>query len=299
MAGADFFFWQLIPHRRDEPAEIFRKIVFLVALIVFIGCMVPIAQYYLDAYQNQRMNNNIAAHVRMPASAASTAAGSVLPEYASLYAQNNDMKGWVSVPGTNINYPVMQASDNDFYLRRDFYKNSNQHGVPFLDYRDKLGDAPSKNLIIYGHNMKDDQMFHELVNYEDDGFYEKAPLIQFNTLYKRQTWKIFAVLIANVQPSQGDTFYYLDTDFSSDETFMNYIGEVKKRSLVNTSVDVQPTDRILTLSTCSYVFNDARVVVLARLVRDGESSVAGSAVKNPDPQMPQIWYKVTKSSSRQ
>ncbi|MFT8889262.1 MAG: class B sortase [Ethanoligenens sp.] len=273
--------------------------VFLVALIVFIGCMVPIAQYYLDAYQNQRMNNNIAAHVRTPASAASTAAGSVLPEYASLYAQNNDMKGWVSVPGTNINYPVMQASDNDFYLRRDFYKNSNQHGVPFLDYRDKLGDAPSKNLIIYGHNMKDDQMFHELVNYEDDGFYEKAPLIQFNTLYKRQTWKIFAVLIANVQPSQGDTFYYLDTDFSSDETFMNYIGEVKKRSLVNTSVDVQPTDRILTLSTCSYVFNDARVVVLARLVRDGESSAAGSAVKNPDPQMPQIWYKVAKSSSQQ
>lgn len=261
--------------------------------------MVPIIQYYIDAYQNQRMNDNLAGQVHAVSSASSTASapsGPVLPEYASLYAQNSDMKGWLDVPGTNINYPVMQASDNDFYLRRDFYKNSNQHGVPFLDYRDKLGDSPSKNLIIYGHNMKDDQMFHELVNFEDNGFYAKAPLIQFNTVYKQQTWKIFAVMIVNTMPSQGDTFYYLDTDFASNDAFMNYIGEVKKRSLVNTTVDVQPTDHILTLSTCSYVFNDARVVVLARQARAGEDLSPGTATMNSNPQMPQIWYKTNKKS---
>ncbi|MDR3644643.1 MAG: class B sortase, partial [Clostridia bacterium] len=201
------------------------------------------------------------------------------------------VKGWVTVPDSNIDYPVVQSADNFFYLRRNWLKESDRHGVPFLDSRCSI-DPFTQNTIIYGHNMKDSLMFHDLVKYEKLSFYKEAPVITFNTIDGNYHWKVFAAFIANTEKSSGPVFDYLVPGFDSDTDFLNFIAQVRERSIIDTSVDVKSSDKILTLSTCEYQFPDARIVVMARLVRTGESESVGSATLNPSPLMPDIWYKL-------
>ncbi len=223
----------------------------------------------------------------------------VQPKYRAVYNENNDFVGWITVPNTAIDHPVYQGEDNDFYLRRDANKAYLRHGSIFMDYRNSVSEF-NRNTILYGHNYLDSTMFSDLENYKDIEFYKTAPVITFNTIYKDCQWKVFAVFLTTASPEldNGYVFNYI-YPFMTEENFVDFIAEVQKRSLYRTGVDILPTDKILTLSTCTRDLDlsankqeDARLVVMARLVRDGESETVHTeyATRNENPKYPQLYY---------
>lgn len=215
------------------------------------------------------------------------------PAFAELYALNRDFGGWISIPEMNINFSVVQGNDNKYYERRDFYGKGTSYGVPFFDYRNSLKTL-DRNTIIYGHNMRhDDKIFGTLEQYRTVEGFAKAPVIGMSTIYGDYTFKIYAVFISNSrsEDNNGDIFNYIFTT-ASNENFANYIREVDKRKLYSTGVDINENDKILTLSTCCYDFTDARLAVVGRLLRDGESPAVDTSLaeENPSPKFPQAYY---------
>ena len=216
-------------------------------------------------------------------------------KYKKLYAINNDLAGWISIPGLSINLPIVQGDDNSYYLKRNFYKKWTDYGVPFFDYRvEDLKNLP-KNLVVYGHNMRyDSKIFGTLENYYEPDTFKSNPVIQCDTIYGTHTWFVYAVFITNSNASQdnGYLFPYNFVELSNSQ-FAEYITELDKRKLYSTGVDILPTDNILTLSTCCYDFDEARFVVVAREQREGESATpdTSNVVKNDNPRYPQAWYK--------
>jgi sortase B len=192
---------------------------------------------------------------------------------------NSDTVGWLYAPGTTLNLPIVQTKNNNYYLKKSIYKNYAWKGWPFADFNDVFDPLP-KNLIIYGHNMGDGDLFGQLKKFKTLSFLNSNPVLYFSTSSEECYWKIFAVYITDTN------FNYIQTNFKNDEKFMSFIFKNKVRSLFNTSVDVVASDSILTLSTCTYEFHDARFVVMARLVRTGESQSVTPATVNPKPLSP-------------
>lgn len=226
-------------------------------------------------------------------------------KYKALYSENGDTVGWIRIDGTNIDNVVVQSEDNSYYERRNFELDYSERGIIFMDYRNKTAPGKSslsKNTVLYGHQMiSDGSAFTQLQNYKDFEYYKEHPVIEMNTLYNDCKWKIIGCFLNYPnEPVEGEEFfYYWYTDFSDSNT-LAFANEVASRSFfVNTSVDIRPTDKFLTLSTCSYLWKNsqrivARLVVVARLVRDGESAevdVSG-AYSNENNRMPQLWYDI-------
>lgn len=222
------------------------------------------------------------------------------PSYAELYAANSDFSGWISIPEMDIDFPVVQTTDNVYYERRDFYGKSTNYGAPFFDYRNSLTYL-DRNTIVYGHNMRhDDKIFGTLEQYREISGFEKAPLISMNTLFGEYKFKIYAVFISNSMPSDdnGHIFNYIFTN-ASNSKFKDYISEIDKRKLYSTGVDINENDKIITLSTCCYDFEDARLVVVGRLLRNGENETTDTslAVKNDNPKFPQAYYDAKRTDN--
>lgn len=221
-------------------------------------------------------------------------------KYKDLYAQNSDFVGWLNVPGTSIDTPVYQTSNNTYYLKHDNYDAYNKYGVPFLDSSCGVKTL-SRNSTIYGHNFDNKLIFDEIHNYQDLEYYKKYPVIEYNTLYNDYKWKVIAAFHTNGS-SEGDNgylFYYIASNMSDDH-FMEFYDELMQRSYIHTGVDVEPQDKILTLSTCTYFFDrngsleNARFVLVARLVREGESEDVDTskATANENVRYPQLYYDV-------
>ncbi len=214
-------------------------------------------------------------------------------KYARLYATNNEFAGYLEAPGINMSLPVVQTTDDEAYLNKNFYGKSTKYGCPFVSYLNRL-EPLDYNTVIFGHHMNDHTIFGALDNYKTLAGYKKSPTIAFNTLYRDYTWKVFAVFITNAvaQDDNGYVFNYYFTALPTNEQKAAYLNELKQRSLYDTGVDVQPGDPLLTLSTCSHEFDDARLVVVARLVRNGENAAVdtGKAALNSNPRYPQVYY---------
>jgi SrtB family sortase len=217
-------------------------------------------------------------------------------KFKKLYAINDDVAGWIKIPGTSIDTVVLQGSNNDFYLRNDFYKNYTRYGNVYMDYR-----AQRKNLIqnkvLYAHTTESgEQAFSVLDKYKNPDFFVENPIIEFDTIFKDYKWKIFAVFMSSTEPSDdnGYVFYYIEPNINRTGVD-GYLNEVKQRALYSTGVDVKSGDKILTLSTCTYDYGsdiDTRLVVVARLLRDGESPSIDQTkvIENNDYRRPQHWY---------
>lgn len=281
----------LLPWKGDSVTEIFRKIIFLAALVIMVFAVVVIAGNMLEY---MRLSNNAAvdeegnetatnAYIvelknQQPTSEqiSQMPEGSINEEYAALYAANNDFIGWISINGTNIDYPVMQSDDNDYYLHRDFEGNYDFSGTIFTDYEGRFGpDEMPNNTILYGHNMLYKFQFSALSNYASNiEFLKMSPVVDFNTLYQNNKYKIFAVYKVNTAEEHGEIFDYTSyVYFNNQSEFYDYICEVMDRSIYETGVDIEYGDELLTLSTCDGTtgFDDARLVIVARKVRDNES----------------------------
>ena len=178
-------------------------------------------------------------------------------DFNQLRAINSDTVGWIKVQSTNINYPVVQTTDNDFYLHYNFYKKKNYNGWVFMDYRNSIENL-NQNTIIYGHNGT---MFGQLKNALKESWYTKKSnqIITFNTLYAKLQYQIFAIYITTPD------FDYLVNNYIYSQNYEKFLNEVKSRSIYNFGVDVTTEDKILTLSTCAEA-GAKRIVIHAKLI---------------------------------
>ena len=207
-------------------------------------------------------------------------------------SKNPDLVGRIRITLKNgkdlIDQVVVQAKDNDEYLKKGFYGSHNEMGTVFMDYRCRK-DATSVNTILYGHSSTyENVMFNPLHQYKDLNFLNENPIISYSTLEEEGQYKIFAVMILNTLKKQGEVYngcYY------TSEYITENIHEFRDRSIFDTNVDVVNGDKILTLSTCTYELDELRFVVMARKVRDGESLEVEPASKNLDAVFFKAWYE--------
>ncbi len=193
----------------------------------------------------------------------------ILPEYKPMYEENPDLIGWLKIPGTVIDYPVLQREDEAYYLTRDFYGRDNKNGQLILDAQcDPY--TPSANLVISGHNMKSGKMFGALMNYASRSFGKTHSTIEFDTLFEKGQYKLVAAFYAWDYEKYKDGFQY-NADFRYRIEMIKYLEELGQVKLYDTGVDVEFGDTIITLSTCSYQTDEGRFVVVARRIREGEN----------------------------
>ncbi|MBE6785473.1 MAG: sortase [Ruminococcaceae bacterium] len=214
-------------------------------------------------------------------------------KYAKLYAQNTDFVGYLKAEGSELDTPIVQGEDDEEYVEKNFYGESTKYACPFVTYTNKMLPLDG-NTVIYGHRMRDGSIFGTLDQYKTLEGYKKAPVISFNTLYNDYNFKIIAAMITNIDPKDdnGYVFTYYWTNLNNELNTTAYLNQLSQRSLYDTGVDVLPTDKLLTLSTCCKDFENARFVIVARLVRPGESTEVDTslAVENPNPRYPQAYY---------
>lgn len=221
-------------------------------------------------------------------------------KYARLFATNQDFVGYLSADGIDMALPIVQTNNDEKYMKKNFYGQTTKYGCPFVTHLNNITEL-DMNTVIFGHHMNDGTVFGILDKYKSIEGFKAAPVISFNTLYKDYQWKIIAAFITNAYEKEdnGYVFQYYFTSLSTQERFSAFLNELSQRSLYDTGVDVLPSDKILTLSTCSHEFNEARFVVVARLVRPGESTEVdtASAVVNPSPRYPQAFYDKKKTDN--
>ena len=301
----NFFTRNFIPSKDDSAAEKVRKIVMVIAIVAAIvsgGYLFN--DYVIAPYMNTKQLDELSGMIGDGNSVADSQSlaekypgvafpQGMLEKYAALYARNKDFVGWIKIDGLDISLPVVRGENNDKYLKTDFDGKYSKYGSIFMNCANKV-DSLNYNTTIFGHYMKDTKMFGNLMQYKSIAGYKKAPVIEFNTIYGDYKWKVFAVYITN-GTSAGDDGYlfnYMFTDLSTNEAVEDFLGEIKLRTLYYPNVDLAVSDRILTLSTCTYELDEGRLIVMARAVRPGESTdVDLTNIRvNSNPRYPQGYY---------
>ena len=174
----------------------------------------------------------------------------ILPEYEVLYNKNKKLIGWIKIADTNIDYPVMQTVDNEYYLTHDFDQKTDKNGCIFLDKDCDVIDR-STNLIIYGHHMKSGAMFGHLDKYTDESFFKEHPTFQFDTIYEKGTYQVVYVFQAKVLAEDEIAFkYYQFIDANSEEEFNSNMAAMAEMSMYDTGVTPPYGSELVTLSTC-------------------------------------------------
>ena len=181
-------------------------------------------------------------------------------DFDALTKENGDIIGWLYCEDTPIQYPVVQSDDNDYYLRRDLHGEYLSGGTLFADYRCQ-GVGTDQNFIIYGHNMKNSTMFGTLEKYKQQSYYEEHPVLYYLTADADYKIELFAGLV-----TKSDSKIY-SPSFGDTQSFESVLQGIKEKSTFNSDVTVTGNDHIVTLSTCSYEFNNARYVVFGKLTR--------------------------------
>ncbi len=242
-------------------------IIQVLLVTVFLACVGYIGKYFYDSRKAQEGYEELRQLVKKSAREDATEGyielrdeKGMLEDYYDLYKKNNDFKGWLRIPGTAIDYPVVQCGDNDFYLHRNFEKKYQYSGIPFIDYQ---SSDNSMNMIIYAHNMKNGSMFAALTDYEDKAFYEQHKDITYDTIYDRGKYEIIGAFRTKVD-SKEEFKYYEYANIETEERFGEYLENVKKHSFYDTGVEAGYGDRLLTLSTCAYHTSNERFVVVAK-----------------------------------
>ena len=180
-------------------------------------------------------------------------------DFASLQARNSDVIGWIYSPNTKIDYPVVKGVDNDFYLSHTFDGTENANGSIFMDTNCQT-DFSQHNTILYGHHMNDGSMFASLADYKQTGYLQAHPILYYYTLNGNYALEVFCCFVTG---PDSDVYSF---NFSSNEEFERYLESWRSRSNFDTDVQVTGEDHIMTLSTCTYEYEDARYVVMCKIV---------------------------------
>jgi sortase B len=279
------------PAKGDSIGEIIRKLVFIISLtafivagVIFISTLMQSKRAVADKEVNQSIANTTVATtvnedgeiVTVPPTIEEQKKHNLTLNDHYLAITDNYV-GYLWADGCEISDPVVQADDNEYYLKQTYYDEPNKAGAIFMDFRVIMNENYiSPNVVIYGHNQEDGTMFGNLKRYKNNvEFYTENPFIQFNTLYDIGDYVVFGFFVTNAlesQDSEGEVFRYHDymESLKNEATFYWYLNEVYKRNQIVSPIDVTYGDKLLTLSTCSNEFTESRFVVFARKLRPGE-----------------------------
>ena len=189
-----------------------------------------------------------------------------LVDLPALQAEYPDIKGWISIPGTRIDYPVMQTKDNpNFYLKHAFDKSYSSYGVPYMQENCDIGS--SDNLVLYGHHMNNGSMFSDLCKYESEDFYQEHKTIRFDTLDSFGDYEVIAAFKTVAYSEEGFKYYHF-VRAEQEEDFDEFIAKCKELALYDTGVTAEYGDQLITLSTCEYSRTNGRMVVVAKLLEE-------------------------------
>lgn len=191
----------------------------------------------------------------------------VLKKYEELYKKNRKLVGWLTIEGTNIDYPVMQTINNEYYLDHNYMQDYDKNGSIFMD-KDCTPAFPNDNMIIYGHHMKSGKMFGNLNYYAKEEYYKEHPQIKFDTIYEEGIYDVMYVFRSRIYSEEEITFkYYKFIDATSEDEFYSNMEEMEKMSLYDTGITAVYGDKLITLSTCDSSEANGRFVVVARKKR--------------------------------
>ena len=262
------------------------NIMIILFSLVFLGSSGMLAYYFIDGGTQEAAYNELSQirqdALQTPDKQSGSAASqepplstvtdpetgeefSVLTELSKLYELNPDLVGWISIPGTKIDYPVLQKpKKHDYYLRRDFYGKKATAGSIYVEEGCDV-TTPSDNVTIYGHMMKNGTMFADLKHYKKKDFWQENKIIQFSNLDATHEYEIFAVFVTSAIYGKG--FIYHDFIFAKNQAqFDKFVSGCRKHAIYDTGIVPQYGDKLITLSTCDYSIKNGRLVVVARRV---------------------------------
>ena len=180
-------------------------------------------------------------------------------ELRELQAVHPRIVGWLTLEGTRLNNPVLQAADNDFYLRHNYKDEESRGGSIFMDFRNDANEL-GRHTIFYGHVLRNGTMFGDLAKFAEQAYANEHPVFFYETTQSKYELHVFAAYETTTD------FYYIETDFT-DDTYMKFLNEIQARSAITMPITVNETDRIVTFSTCTTSANDEeRFVVHAKIV---------------------------------
>lgn len=246
-----------------------KKIVLLLLIIVFV-CGIGYTIYYLyNSYKDKKDNTNILNNVIVDDTPVTEEKTEKMLELEELQKENNEIIGWLEIEDTNINLPVCQTTDNDFYLTHNYKKEKSKGGSLFLDKNFDLVNG-SSNYLIYGHRNTQGLMFEDLLKYSKEDFYNNHKTIKFTTNKDDSVYEIMSVFYSRVYyKKEKDVFrYYNFVNANNEEEYNDFVNNCKKSSIYDTGVTANYGDQLLTLSTCEYSQEDGRFVVVAKKVNN-------------------------------
>lgn len=257
-------------NRKTAPTKIEnkRKKYINISIVVLFIVVVSYAGY--DMYQS-KINQKLYAEAKPLVIETQTQEVVSLEELKAavknLEEENQEVVGWIQIPETIVDYPLLQSKDNDYYLRRNYKKEYSKYGSIFMNYKSDLNDK-SSNGIIYGHNMSDGQMFATLNEYSEKTFYDEHDFLYIATVDEVYKYEIFSVFNSKVyeEKETGVFRYYNYIDFNDEKVFNEYIDNVKKEQLYDTGREPIYGQQLITLSTCRPGANNNRIVVVAQMV---------------------------------
>ena len=239
-----------------------KKILSLILLIIIFFCAMKIYQKRLGYYTDSRDYDNLRA-----LSPLSDSSINKNPEEHNQDAEseknlkniNPDYRFWIKVEGTNIDFPVVQGEDNDFYLHHNFNKEKSFSGSIFVDSENNLND--DSNIVVYGHNMRNDTMFAQIKHFKNENFFNANKYVTLYREGKKSTFEIFSVYQENAKDLESE----IKINFSNKDEYEKYLkGQEEKSLFKREGIDLNSNDRILTLINCGYDFVNARIVVVAK-----------------------------------
>ena len=245
--------------KKDNKKLILLSYLFLVSLII-ISIIYIVKEFY---WKNEAVKETkIVDRIEVDENKVTKESTKRMIQVKSLQQENSDVVGFLEIENTNISYPVVQGKDNEYYMTHNYKREKSKNGAIFLD-KDYDWNIPSNNYLIYGHNLNNGTMFQELLKYANESYYKNHPTISFTTADEECVYDIISVFRSKVYYTSDNVFkYYFFINPKTEETYNDYIKNIKEISLYNIEQTANYGTQLITLSTCSYHVKDGRFVVV-------------------------------------
>ncbi len=254
--------------KKENRHERKNKIILIISIIVFILGVIYIIYDILKNKKDIDDNTNILENIIINETEITPVKTERMLQLEELQNINTDIIGWLEIEGTNINYPVLHGTDNDFYLNHNYKKENSWAGSLFLDKDFDIANG-SSNYLIYGHRNGQGLMFETLLKYANKNFYENHKTIKFTTLDEDALYEILAVFYSRVyyKNEQNVFRYYYFVNAKDEQEYNEFVKNAKNASIYDTGVSAEYGEQLLTLSTCEYSQKNGRFVVVAKKVK--------------------------------
>ena len=238
-----------------------KYIIIIICLVIVIG----VVGYFIYRQFLQDSNKKIYDDIQISDQVDTSEITENVAKVRTLQNENSDVKGWIKIDDTIIDYPILQSSDNEYYLKHNYKKEEWKYGSIYLKNKCDISDINS-NLIIYGHNMKDEHMFNTLLKYEDKNFYDGHKTIKIATDSEENEYSIISVFKSRIfYQDETDVFrFYNYTNLEDEDEYNKYVQNCKKIQLYDTGETAKYGEQLITLITCEYSQENGRMVVVAK-----------------------------------